>query len=139
LDLYLGQVDAGLMLNDKEEVNQDKNCSIAQLFNQFQVFADTLKELVLLEDSWVMFSGLETVDFTMELPMLERLVFKRSTMIKIDYLLNLTSLKYLQVYEEEGSNMAEYAQQVFERMPSVKKVVIWRANSENGKQVYRRQ
>jgi len=108
-------------------------------FNRFQVFAGTLKELDLLETDYFRFTHPKIVDFRVDLPKLERLAFKNFPMIKIDHLLNLTSLRSLEMKHEEGSNTEEYVHGVFERMPNVKTVVIWRTNSENGKQVYRRQ
>jgi len=117
------------------------NCHIDTLFNGFQIFADTLKELDILENSGVTFIPPNSADYRVDLPKLERLTLGYFPMDNINILLNLSSLKHLEIQSKEECDTGEFAQGVFERMSTVDTVVIWEPIFENRKQrrVYRRQ
>ncbi|CAL8136269.1 unnamed protein product [Orchesella dallaii] len=98
--------------------NSDDN-NIAVVFKGLQIFADTLKELDLLPHPIT--SNMKTRNFKVELPKLEKLFIAYS--LPIDHLLQLKSLKYLEIHESPIFRDKTYCSNIFEQLPKLEKVV----------------
>ncbi|CAL8136259.1 unnamed protein product [Orchesella dallaii] len=101
-----------------DEYCRDEN-NIGVVFKGLHIFADTLKELELYTDPLA--SNEKTRDFKVELPKLEELFICFS--LPIDHLLELKSLKCLQIHESPIFRDKTYCSNIFEQLPKLQKVV----------------
>ncbi|CAL8136265.1 unnamed protein product [Orchesella dallaii] len=105
--------------DDSDDDDNSVDNNIGVVFKGLQIFADTLKKLDLLPHPFT--SNMKTRNFKVELPKLEKLCIAYS--LPIDHLLQLKSLKYLEIHEPRIFRDKTYWSNIFEQLPKLRKVV----------------